>query len=73
VGKGWVGEVTSPGTSDLGTTRSSIGHTGRPLVRSNTNAKACFVNWTTALMGVPFTRISTRIGADGVSRSQRSW
>src|SRR5262249_13486100 len=39
VGKGCVGEVHSPGTSDLGTGRSSIGHTGLPDTRSNTYRK----------------------------------
>jgi len=32
---GWVGEYHSPGTSPFATGRSSIGHTGVPLVRSN--------------------------------------
>ena len=36
VGKGCVGDVTSPGTSDFGTGRSSIGHSGLPVTRSNT-------------------------------------
>ncbi len=36
VGNGWVGEVFSPGTSDCGTGRSSIGHTGSPVSRLNT-------------------------------------
>src|SRR5262249_22442886 len=35
VGNGCVGDVTSPGTSDLPTGRSSIGQTGLPFVRSN--------------------------------------
>src|SRR5215813_14102735 len=39
VGNGCVGDVFSPGTSDCGTGRSSIGHTGLPLVRSSTNRK----------------------------------
>src|SRR6478735_8851259 len=32
VGYGWVGEYHSPGTSPFGAGRSSIGHTGWPLV-----------------------------------------
>src|SRR5579871_3577599 len=35
VGIGWVGEYHSPGTSPLGTGRSSIGHMGSPVARSN--------------------------------------
>src|SRR4051794_6480074 len=37
VGKGCVGDVTSPGTSDCGTGRSSMGQSGLPVTRSNTN------------------------------------
>ena len=36
VGNGCVGDVTSPGTSDCGTLRSSMGHSGLPVTRSNT-------------------------------------
>ena len=36
VGNGRVGDVFSPGTSDCGTGRSSIGQTGTPVVRSST-------------------------------------
>ena len=36
VGNGWVAAVTSPGTSDCGTGRSSMGHTGSPVARSST-------------------------------------
>ena len=36
VGNGCVGDVCSPGTVDCGTGRSSIGHTGLPVARSNT-------------------------------------
>src|SRR5262245_13765465 len=35
LGTGCVGDAFSPGTSDGGTARSTIGHTGLPLVRSN--------------------------------------
>ena len=36
VGKGWVGEVCSPGMPVWGTCRSSIGQTGSPVSRSKT-------------------------------------
>src|SRR5437868_1477607 len=36
VGIGCVGEYHSPGTSPLGTGRSTIGQTGSPVMRSNT-------------------------------------
>ena len=36
VGNGCVGDVFSPGTSDCGTGRSSIGQTGGPVTRSKT-------------------------------------
>ena len=39
VGTGCVGQDCSPGTSLLGTGRSSIGHSGSPVTRSNTNTK----------------------------------
>ena len=36
VGNGWVGETYSPGMFvSVGTGRSSIGHTGSPVTRSN--------------------------------------
>ena len=65
VGNGCVAAVRSPGVSDVGTGRSSIGHTGRPVARSKTNAKACFVSCTTALILRPPTVMSARIGAAG--------
>src|SRR5262249_10189238 len=37
VGKGCVSDVYSPGTSDWGTGRSSMGHRGSPVLRLNTN------------------------------------
>ncbi len=36
VGKGWVGEVHSPGTSVWGTGRSSMGQMGSPVSRLST-------------------------------------
>ncbi len=50
VGKGWVGEACSPGTSDLGTGRSLIGQIGFPLRRSSTYRKPCLL--TCATMGM---------------------
>jgi hypothetical protein len=43
VGNGWVGEACSPGTSEAGTGRSSIGQTGSPVRRSKANTKPCLV------------------------------
>ena len=34
VGNGWVGEIHSPGVSEPGTGRSTMGHTGSPVTRS---------------------------------------
>jgi len=42
VGNGCVGDDTSPGTSLLGTGRSSMGHSGLPLTRSNTYRNPVF-------------------------------
>ena len=67
MGKGWVGEVHSPGTSDSATARSSIGHTGSPVSRLSTYANPCFESCTSALIGTPSTSMSTRMGAVGMS------
>src|SRR5688572_31138613 len=67
VGNGCVGHGASPGTSLRPTGRSSIGHTGRPLTRSKTNAQPCFVSCTTASMRLPSTVIVTRLGAEAGS------
>ena len=67
VGNGCVGLVVSPGTSEAGTGRSSIGHTGCPVTRSNTKRNACFPGTATALIARPFTVMSARIGADDMS------
>jgi hypothetical protein len=66
-GTGCVGHACSPGMSLDGTGRSSIGHTGAPVSRSNTNAQPCFVSCTTASMRFPATVIVARIGAAGRS------
>src|ERR1035438_7093385 len=67
VGNGCVGDVFSPGTSDWGTGRSSIGQTGWPVTRSNTYKKASLLGKATALMALPFTLMSARIGAEDKS------
>ena len=67
VGNGCVGLVFSPGTSDCGTGRSSIGQTGWPVTRSNTNRNACLPGTATALIARPFTVMSARIAADDMS------
>ena len=41
VGNGWVAEVTSPGTVDCGTGRSSIGHQTRSPVAASTQTRLC--------------------------------
>src|SRR5215471_4826285 len=43
VGKGCVGQASSPATSDLGTGRSSIGQRGRPVMRSRTYKNPCLL------------------------------
>src|SRR5262249_11321060 len=73
VGNGCVGDVFSPGTSDCGTGRSSIGQTGSPVTRSKTYVKPCFVTWATVLIDLPATVTSRRTGAEAVSKSQMSW
>src|SRR4029077_3652768 len=64
VGNGCVADSFSPGTSDCGTGRSSIGHTGWPVTRSKTYRKACLPGRATALIALPATLISARIGAE---------
>ncbi len=72
VGKGCVGDERSPGTVDCGTGRSSIGHTGRPLVRSSTYRKAALFACITARMRFPSTVISPSIGGPMLSQSHKS-
>src|SRR5205823_12879536 len=64
VGNGCVGDVFSIGTSDCGTGFSSIGHTGWPVMRSNTYRNASLLGSATALIALPLTLMSIRIGAD---------
>jgi len=49
-GNGWVGEATSPGTSLVGTGRSSTGKRGTPLLRSR--MKRCPILVATATAGM---------------------
>src|SRR5882762_701044 len=72
-GNGCVGEYHSPGTSPFGTGRSSMGQMGSPVSRLKTYKKACLVGCATALTSFPLTVMSTSIGAQGMSMSQRPW
>jgi hypothetical protein len=67
VGKGCVSAATSPGTFDGGTGRSSIGHRGSPVSRSNAKTNACLVTWATAFTGRPSIMTSSTLGAAGGS------
>src|SRR6185436_16883721 len=67
VGNGCVGAYHSPGTSPLGTGRSWIGQIGSPVSRLNTYRNACLVGCAIALTVRPFTVMSARIGAHGMS------
>src|SRR3954470_17572446 len=58
VGNGCVGEVLSPGTWVCCAGRSSIGHTGCPLMRSNTYSRPCLVACATAFTGRPVALMS---------------
>src|SRR2546425_4434898 len=53
VGKGCVGHALSPGTSLLGTDRSSIGHSGVPVTRSNTYRNPILVACATTSIILP--------------------
>ena len=67
VGNGCVGLACSPGTSEAGTGRSSIGQIGSPVSRFSTKRNACFVGCASALIVRPPLRMSNRIGALGRS------
>ena len=67
VGNGCVGQLFSPGTSDCGTGRSSIGKIGWPVLRSNTKMKPYFVACATTSMLRPFWRSVSSFGACGRS------
>ena len=53
VGNGCVGHASSPGKSLGGTGRSSIGQSGSPVTRLNTNRKPCFDANATASIDFP--------------------
>ncbi len=65
VGKGWVGELHSPGTSDCGTGRSSMGHIGSPVTRSKTNRKPNLVACATTSTFFPLCLTVSSFGATG--------
>ena len=68
VGKGWVGDMTSPSRSvSVATGSSSMGHTGSPVTQSKTYTNPCLLTWATALISRPSTVMSSRLGAAGRS------
>ena len=67
VGMGWVGESCSPGTTDAGTSTSSIGHTGSPVSRLKAKVRPCLVVWMAIGTSRPSTLTSTRMGTLGRS------
>src|SRR5690349_14167854 len=67
VGNGCVGHECSPGTSDCGTVRSSIGQIGVPVTRSNTKTKPCFVVCATTSTDLPTCLIVRSLGAATLS------
>jgi hypothetical protein len=67
VGCGCVGELHSPGTSDCGTGRSSIGHKGLPVTRSKTNRKPNLVACATTSTFFPLCLTVSSFGATGRS------
>jgi hypothetical protein len=58
---GWVGDVTSPGTSLFGKGFSSTGNSGAPVSRSSTNSCAVFVPCSTA--SLPLGSVTSAGGA----------
>ncbi len=70
-GNGCVGEYHSPGTSPLGTGRSSTPNTGLPVVRSRMNISAGLPIAASAGMVLPSFLISTRPAPGGRSESHR--
>ena len=63
VGNGCVGHACSPGMSDFGTGRSSIGQIGSPVSRLNTKRKPCLVAWATTSTAWPLRLIVRSLGA----------
>ena len=63
VGNGCVGQVCSPGTALFSIARSSMGHSGVPVSRSNTNRKPCLAASATASIALPSCLTVTSCGA----------
>src|SRR5690606_12103830 len=60
---GCVGHDSSPGISLAGKGFSSMGNTGSPVTRSNTNMKPCLVATATASMRLPSLLTVSNCGA----------
>src|SRR6201996_4207114 len=73
VGNGWVGLYHSPGTSPLGTGRSSTGKAGLPVTRSNAYHRPLLFTEVTILRFWPPMVTSSRGPSLGWSVSHRSW
>ena len=67
IGKGWVGESTSPGAPFCGTGRSTTGITGRPVSRSSVNKSPCLVGCSTAGSLRPCQATMPSVGWAGLS------
>ena len=63
MGKGCVGQDTSPGMSLSGAGRSSTRNRGLPVTRLNVNTKPCFVAIATASIFFPFCVTVSSCGA----------
>src|SRR6185312_6242709 len=66
-GMGWVGEYHSPGALPFSTFVSGIGHTGLPVMRSNTYSMPILDGFATALIALPLTLMSISKGAEDMS------
>src|ERR1700761_5335900 len=73
VGNGWVGLYHSPGTSPLGTGRSSTGKAGFPVARSKAYHRPSLFTEVTILRFCPPMVTSSSGPSDGWSVSHRSW
>ena len=72
IGKGWVGDVHSPGAFVCGTGRSSMPHIGSPVSRLKTNIRPIFVITATPGITLPSRLVSTSVGGAARSKSQMS-
>ena len=68
MGNGWGGDSRSPGTSDGGASRSSMGQSGSPVTLSSTYSHACLLGWAMSLRSTPPILISRPAGAAAGSR-----